>query len=112
MEAFQKFLMARRAISACILNPAYTLLAFLLLTLYHLLIQHYIFNDHIGRNVWNLGYKGNWDLFNWGVSHIAGGGLLARTEGVGNTMRAQIHTHTHTHTHTHKSSKAKSFIMQ
>ena len=51
MEAFQKFLMARCAISACILNPAYTLLAFLLLTLYHLLIQHYIFNDHIGRNV-------------------------------------------------------------
>ena len=43
--------MARGAISACTLNPAYTLLAFLLLTLYHLLIQHYIFNDHIGRNV-------------------------------------------------------------
>ena len=39
------------------------MLTFLLLTVYHLFIWHYIFKDCIDRNVLNLGYGGNVDIF-------------------------------------------------
>ena len=75
------------AIIACLLNIQHALLTFLLLTVYHLFIRHYIFKDLCGKNVWNLGYGGNLDIFRfWGNSYSRGRGLLGETDGVEDTI--------------------------
>ena len=63
----------------------YTLLTFLLLTVYHLFIRHNIFKDCIDRNVLNLGYEGGggggesrYILVVGMASHIAAGEVQLR----------------------------------
>ena len=41
---------AKGAIIACILSLELPLLTFLLLTVFHLFIRHYIFKDRVGKN--------------------------------------------------------------
>ena len=67
------------------------LLAFLLLTVYHLFIRQYFLKDHVVRNVLNLGYVGNLDIF-WleGEPYSWGRGLLGGTEYVGGTMMTSL----------------------
>ena len=61
-------------------NLEYTLLTFLLLTVYHLFIRHNIFKDCIDRNVLNLGYgwESRYILVVTRTSHIAGGEMCFR----------------------------------
>ena len=78
---------AKGAIITYILNLLYALLAILLLSVHHLLIRHYIFKDRVGRNVWNLVYGENLDLFLFGRQAIQlGERLLGGTEEVEDTM--------------------------
>ena len=58
----------------------YTLLTFLLLTVYHLFIQHNILKNCIGRNVLNLGYgwESRYILVVGRASHIAAGEVCFR----------------------------------
>ena len=59
MEAFQLFLRIKSAIMACnyrVYIKYEIFLAYIFIA--DLFIRHYIFQDHVGRNVWNLGYGG------------------------------------------------------
>ena len=61
-------------------NLEYTLLTFLLLTVYHLFIWHNIFEDCKDRNVLNLGYgwESRYILVAGSASHIAAGEMYFR----------------------------------
>ena len=63
----------------CISSLEYTLLTFLLLTVYHLFILHNIFKDCIDRNVLNLSQGGTrYILVVERASHIAAGEVQLR----------------------------------
>ena len=79
MKLFQWFPNTKGGIYI-ISNLEYTLLTFLLLTVYHLFIRHNIFKDCIDRNVLNLGYgwESRYILVVTRTSHIAGGEMYFR----------------------------------